>query len=83
MADELKTEVVSVDPEVHRMIALASRAKTRIKENGKRGLTDATEDEVFALAFFCNLFLADYTGPLTKGEPDLTHIPNPEMEIAS
>jgi hypothetical protein len=59
---------------------LASRAKTRVKVQGKRGMTDATEDEVRAMAFFCDLFLADYSGPLTKGEPDLTLTPNLELE---
>ena len=74
--------MTTVNPKVHRMIALASRAKTRVKVQGKRGLTDATEDEVRAMAFICDLFLADYTDPLTKGEPDLTLAPNPELETA-
>jgi hypothetical protein len=82
MNDQLKQATV-VDPKIHRMVVLASRAKTRVKEQGKRGLTDASEEEVWAMAFFCDLFLADYTGPLTKGEPDLPLIPTPEVETTA
>lgn len=72
---------MQTDPHIHRMIALASRGKTRVTRQGQSRVCDVTFDEVLAMAEFCDLFLADYPGPLTKGEPDLTLIPNPEMEL--
>lgn len=70
------------NPKVHRVAGLASRAKTRIKVYGKRGLTDASEEEIRAMAEFLDLFLEDYPGPLTPGEPDLALKPTPELENA-
>lgn len=70
---------MSID-HIHRMAALASRAKTRIKVSGKRGLTDASEDEIYAMAEICDLLLEDYNGPLIHGEPDLSIINKPALE---
>ncbi|MCH2165934.1 MAG: hypothetical protein MK098_15005 [Marinovum sp.] len=70
----------TVHPEIHRVTALASRAKTRIKNWGQRGLTDASEEEIFAMAYFCNLVLEDYPGSLIPGAPDLSLVPAQTLE---
>ncbi len=73
---------MSCDPQTHRMIALASRGKTRVMRLGQNRACDITFDEVLAMAQFCDLFLVDHPGPLTRGEPDLTLNPTPEMETS-
>lgn len=64
--------------QTHRLVHLAARAKTKVETQGMRGLTNLSQDEVFAMAFVCDLFLEDYEGPLTRGEPVTT--PNPKTE---
>lgn len=64
--------------DIARMVALASRAKTKVKEYGHRAVCDLSADETLALAFIADLFLADYSGPLTRGEPIII---NPQHEL--
>ncbi|KQI69400.1 hypothetical protein AN189_02975 [Loktanella sp. 3ANDIMAR09] len=75
---DLETPIAQDGTGLRRIVALASRAKTKVKQRGKRGVLDLTEDESFALAYVADVFLADYTGPLTRGEPDLNLIPELE-----
>lgn len=78
---------VNVDPEVARMVSLASRAKTRIKAMGgnmlQRAQTDVTTDEIMAMAEFCDLFLEDHPDALKKGDPDISDIIKTEKETAA
>lgn len=71
------------DLEIDRMIVLASRAKTKVKQRGTRGICDLSFDEIRALAFIADVFLADYHGPLTRGDPNPAHQrPTQELETA-
>lgn len=46
---------------------LAARAKTRIKRRGAQGVSETSMDEIMALAFIADVYLEDYTGPMTRG----------------
>jgi hypothetical protein len=67
--------------EIHRLTALASRAKTKVKQRGARGVSELSHDETLALAFIADTVLSDYEGPLTRGKPDLSVKPK-ELETA-
>lgn len=56
--------------ETKRQMQLASRAKTKVKKQGHRGICDLSFDEIRALAFIADIFLVDYEGPLIRGDPD-------------
>lgn len=71
------------DPKVDHQLALAARAKTRIKAEGRRGLIGASLEEVQAMAWVCDLFLNDYPGPLSKGGPDMTCMLTQEVETSN
>lgn len=61
------------------MVALASRAKTKVKQGGARAIIDLSFIEIKALAFVTDCILEDYSGPLTHGAPEiLTHPATPE-----
>lgn len=71
---------MSID--VAEMTALAARAKTRIKQRGRQGLSEVSENEIMALAFIADVYLEDYTGPMTRGADDYEPHPcNKELEI--
>ncbi len=52
----------------HRKIALAARAKTKVKARGHWAVCTLSADEIEAMAFALDLFLEDYEGALMKGE---------------
>jgi len=56
--------------ETTRQMQLASRAKTKVKKYGHRGICDLSFDEIRALAFIVDILLVDYEGPLIRGDPD-------------
>lgn len=60
---------------------LAARAKTRIKRRGTQGISETSVQEIMALAFIADLFLADYTGPMERGAANYDpHPHNTELE---
>lgn len=61
---------------------LAVRAKTRIKRRGAQGVSETSMDEIMALAFIADVYLEDYTGPMTRGADNYDpHPHNTELEI--
>lgn len=66
--------------DIKRQMQLASRAKTKVKKQGHRGICDLSFDEISALAFIADLFLVDYEGPLIRGDPDPDQPPPTQTE---
>ena len=72
--------MTDTESHVRRMTLLASRAKTRAKTR-KGGLFVTTQEELFALLYFADLFLEDFPGDVSPGEIELAPHPSLEKQI--